>query len=120
MTDKQTTGQTGEMLARQFLLDEGYTILDTNWTSGHLEVDIIALHENTLVFVEVKTRSSSKFGSPEASVTMQKQRNLIRAANSYVLRNHYTYEVRFDIISIIQSAQGTSIEHLPDAFSPKW
>lgn len=120
MTDKQTTGQTGEMLARQFLLDNGYTVLETNWTSGHLEVDIIALHENTLVFVEVKTRSSNAFGAPEASVTLQKQRNLIRAANIYVQRNRYSYEVRFDIISILQTPQGTTIEHLPDAFSPKW
>ncbi|MCQ2263425.1 MAG: YraN family protein [Bacteroidales bacterium] len=120
MTDKQVTGQNGESLAQQHLSANGYMILDTNWRYGHLEVDIIALKENTLAFVEVKTRSSDKINAPEASVNLQKQRNLFRAANYYVTKHGYGYEVRFDIISIVQSAQGSRLEHMPDAFSPKW
>ena len=120
MTDKQIKGQSGEILAKQFLLDHGYTILDTNWRFGHLEVDVIALKDDTLVFVEVKTRASGSLSAPELSVNMQKQRNIIRAANSYVVRNQYSYDVRFDIITVVTTPQGPQLEHIADAYKPRW
>ena len=120
MTDKQIKGQSGEILAKQFLLDHGYTILDTNWRFGHLEVDVIALKDDTLVFVEVKTRASDSLSAPELSVNMQKQRNIIRAANSYVVRNQYTYDVRFDILTVVTTPQGPQLEHIADAYKPRW
>ena len=120
MTDKQMTGQSGEALAKQFLLDHGYTILETNWRFGHLEVDVIALKDDTLVFVEVKTRASGSLSAPELSVNMQKQRNIIRAANSYVVRNQYSYDVRFDIITVVTTPQGPQLEHIADAYKPRW
>lgn len=120
MTDKQIKGQSGEILAKQFLLDHGYTILETNWRFGHLEVDVIALKEDTLVFVEVKTRAGGSLSAPELSVNMQKQRNIIRAANSYVVRNQYTYDVRFDIITVVTTPQGPQLEHIADAYKPRW
>ena len=119
-TEKQETGHAGEDLARSYLIEQGYTILDSNWQWGHLEVDVIALDGQQLVFVEVKTRASAAFGNPESAVTKQKQRNIIRAANGYMTKFGYTYEVRFDIISIVQNGQGTQIEHLKDAYSPNW
>ena len=120
MTEKQMTGQSGEMLAKQYLLDKGYMILETNWRFGHLEVDLIALKEDVLVFVEVKTRSSNSLTAPETSVNAQKQRNIIRAANRYVVRNQYTYDVRFDIITVVTTPQGPQLEHIADAYKPRW
>ncbi len=120
MNDKQAKGQAGEQLAREYLQTNGYAILEANWKWGHLEVDIIAMKENTIVFVEVKTRSSDRMAPPEAAVNSQKQNNLFRAANTFVTRRGYNCEVRFDIISIVQSAEGTQLEHIPDAFIPRW
>ena len=120
MTDKKEIGNEGEALARDHLLQQGYTILDMNWRFGHLEVDIIALKDNQLVFVEVKTRSSSAVLEPQMAVNRQKQRNIIRAANSYILRNRYALEARFDIITVVKNEKGTVVEHLPDAYGPRW
>ncbi len=120
MTEKKEIGDAGEELARLYLMEQGYTILERNWQFGHLEIDIIALKDNTLAFVEVKTRASESFGEPQTAVNKQKQKNIIRAANSYILRNGYTHEARFDIISIVKNAQETKLEHLQDAYSPQW
>lgn len=120
MTEQQRIGNAGESSAQDYLMEQGYTIIETNWHFGHLEVDIIALKEETLVFVEVKTRASSLISSPQQAVNQQKQRNIIRAANVYVLKHEYPYEVRFDIISVIHNKQGDKLEHIPDAYSPKW
>lgn len=120
MTDNQKTGDAGESIARSYLLNQGYKILDTNWRFGHLEVDIIAEHTGMLVFCEVKTRSSANFGSPEQFVTKQKQYNLIRAANFYLTKFNLTHEVRFDIIGIVQNGGKTELTHYKDAFQPTW
>ena len=108
------------MMARDYLMQQGYTIVDTNWQFGHLEIDIIAIRENILAFVEVKTRSSSTVSEPQMAVNQQKQKNIIRAANAYILKNKYNCEARFDIISVIRNEKGTQIEHLPDAYGPRW
>jgi Predicted endonuclease distantly related to archaeal Holliday junction resolvase len=71
--------------------------------------------------VEVKTRKSSAFGEPEEFVTLQKQRNLIRAAASYITKFGITKEVRFDIVSVIlNEQQPAEVKHIPDAFKPRW
>ena len=108
------------MMARDYLMQQGYTIVDTNWQFGHLEIDIIAIRENILAFVEVKTRSNSAVSEPQMAVNQQKQKNIIRAANAYILKNKYNCEARFDIISVIRNEKGTQIEHLPDAYGPRW
>jgi len=119
-TDKQITGQHGEELAAQYLISKGYCILEKNWHIGHLEVDVIASNEEMLVIVEVKTRKSNTFGEPEEFVTLQKQRNLIRAAASYITKTGITKEVRFDIISVIVTDGIESVKHIEDAFKPRW
>ena len=116
LTEKRQTGNAGEEMARSYLIENGYTILENNWQFGHLEVDIIAQENETIVFVEVKTRATTAFGSPEQAVNKQKQRNIIRAANSYILRHNLNYEVRFDIIAIVKN----QIQHFKDAYSPLW
>ena len=118
--NKRELGNEGEIMARDYLMQQGYTIVDTNWQFGHLEIDIIAIRENILAFVEVKTRSSSAVSEPQMAVNQQKQKNIIRAANAYILKNKYNCEARFDIISVIRNEKGTQIEHLPDAYGPRW
>jgi len=120
MTGRQQFGRRGEELAIAFYKDNQYTILETNWQSNHLEVDIIAKNNEYIVFSEVKTRSGNLFGNPEEAVTKQKQRNLIHAANHYVLKHKILLEVRFDIISIVFNGEQYTLEHIPFAFSPKW
>ena len=65
-------GIEGEDKAANYLIREGYTILDRNWRSGHKELDIVAEKDGTLVVAEVKTRTSSKYGNPEDAVTPRK------------------------------------------------
>jgi len=120
MTEKQQFGRRGEELALAFYKDNRYTILEKNWQSNHLEVDIIAKNDEYIAFCEVKTRSGDAFGEPQQSVTSQKQRNIIRAANYYVLKHQIKLDVRFDIIAIVFNGDQYTLEHIPGAFMPKW
>lgn len=118
MADHNELGKRGELLAFSFLRDKGYTILQTNWRRGKLEIDIIALDGDELVFVEVKTRTTALFGEPEDAVNPQKRRHLIQAANAYVIKSGYDKGSRFDVISIIIEKDNCIIHHIPDAFYP--
>jgi putative endonuclease len=111
-------GKKGEETAANYLAAKGYRIIERNWRFGKDEIDIIAEYEDFLVIIEVKTRSSNYYGSPEDAVDEQKQRFLIRAANEYVLRKEIDLEVRFDIFSIVIESGKQSINHLKDAFYP--
>jgi len=107
-------------MAVNLLLQKGYRILERNWRCGHLEVDIIAENDDFLVMVEVKTRKSTAFGSPEMFVDRQKQWHLIRAAIRYAKFKGVTKEIRFDIISVINSPKIQEIKHIENAFKPRW
>lgn len=120
MTEKKELGNKGEELAKEFYEKNNYRVLETQWRFGHLEVDIIAANLESVVFCEVKTRSSSTFGRPEEFVTKQKQRNLIRAANSYIARHRIDKEVRFDIIAILREGGQFELQYIPNAFTPRW
>jgi putative endonuclease len=116
MAEHNETGTKGEELAANFLQEKGYDILETNWRFKNLEADIIAIFKNTLVIVEVKTRSNNYFGEPEVFVNKQKQRNLVKAANEYVQKYNLDYDVRFDIISIVIKGNPPIVNHIEDAF----
>lgn len=118
MATHNETGTKGEQIAANYLEKKGYTVLETNWRFKNLEADIIANINKTLVIAEVKTRKSNYFGEPETFVNKQKQKNLIMAANEYVVRNQLDMEVRFDIISIIINDKEIKINHIEDAFYP--
>lgn len=120
MTDIQELGKKGEEIAKNHLLSLHFTIIETNWRFGHLEVDIIAQDKSTIIFCEVKTRSSVNVMTPEQAVTLQKQKNLIKAANHYVVRNNINKEVRFDIITVLINGDTHTINHIPDAYMPRW
>jgi putative endonuclease len=114
------TGQSGELIALQYIEDTGYRILAKNWRYKHLEVDIIAMDGSILVFVEVKTRRSSSYGLPHEAVGYRKQQQLDRAANLYISYIKHAGEIRFDIVSIlIDSANNHQIEYIKDAFWPE-
>ncbi len=116
MAQHNEIGTKGEEIAVAFLKEKGYTILETNWHFKHLEADIIAQIEKIIVVVEVKTRQSNYFGEPETFVNKQKQKNLIKTANQYIIQNNLQLEVRFDVISIILSDTQKKINHIQDAF----
>jgi len=116
----QDLGKIGEGLAINYLLDKGWIILERNWRYGRLELDLIAKVNTSLVFIEVKTRSQKKYGSPEESVISQKEENIRKASLAYIQKLKYNGEIRFDIISIIldQKNEIREIEHIEDAFFP--
>lgn len=93
-------GKTGEVLAADYLQQRGYTILHQNWRHSHYELDIIALKEKVLHFVEVKSRSSKAFGLPEESVTKKKFQSLLQAADEFLFQHPEYRHVQYDILSI--------------------
>ena len=118
MAEHNDLGAMGEEMARSFLAGKGYKILESNWRNGKNEIDLIALYDEILVIVEVKTRASSIYGEPEIFVNKNKQKALISAANSYIRRNNISNETRFDIVSIIIGSGKHQIHHIEDAFYP--
>ena len=106
-------GRIGEDAAAAFLERSGYTVKGRNVRFGRHELDIIAEDDEYLVFVEVKTRSSGKFGDPSLAVDITKQRKVCRAATAYLKRfGKINAPARFDVISII----GDKVEHILNAF----
>ncbi len=92
----------GETLARKFLKKRGFKILKRNHVSIYGEIDIIAYYKGAISFVEVKTRQSEYFGSPELAVTREKRKRIIRTALNYLIINHVEdVDYRFDVISIL-------------------
>ncbi len=111
-------GKTGEQIAKEYLIRKGYEILEQNWQFNRKEIDIIARNKGLIIVVEVKTRSSDYFGNPEEAVTVTKQKFLIEAADQYLQQLAYDAEVRYDILSILITKKGCSINHIEEAFIP--
>ena len=111
-------GKLGEKMAADLLKKKGYTILKQNYFFGKAEVDIVAQINNQLVFVEVKTRESSYLSDPEYTVSMKKQKQVIKAADAYVKEFDLDMESRFDIVTVIVNNQYSKVDHLEDAFFP--
>lgn len=119
MTDRQKTGKIGEQLAQEHLVALGYEVLEVGFRYRRVELDIIAKHDECLVFIEVKARKGHGFGHPSLAVSTSKERNIAKAARAYMRQIDHTWEVRFDIISILFHADGShQLEHLEDAFFP--
>lgn len=104
----------GEDLAEQYLKKNGYKILERNYSKRYGEIDIVAINNNILVFVEVKTRSSNRFGSPLEAITHWKLRSVIKTAQYYKITHPKLPEqMRIDAISVIISSDGSpTIEHI--------
>jgi len=112
-------GRKGEALAKTYLEQQGFEVLDENWTHGKCEVDLIVYKDRRIVFVEVKTRSSNTFGEPEDFVDARKQKLLVEAADEYIYLMDHQGEVRFDIIAILFDRNAAyKLKHIEDAFWP--
>jgi putative endonuclease len=116
MAEHNELGKFGEEQAVAYLQQQGYAILETNWTYQKAEIDIIAQKDNLLAVVEVKTRSSLDFGLPQEFVKPKKIQLLVKAVNEYIISNDLDVEVRFDIIAVHKDAKNFSIEHIEEAF----
>ncbi|WP_200820208.1 YraN family protein [Acidaminococcus provencensis] len=110
-------GNWGEDAAAQYLEKQGYRIVARNYACAYGELDIIAQTKNTLVFVEVKSRRSLKFGRPAAAVTREKQVHLHRAVFVY-LKEHpgFRGKIRFDIIEVLSLHETLNINHMQACF----
>lgn len=112
MSEHNDTGREGEALAASFLLQKGYEIIDRNWRYGPKEIDIVARDGDTMVFVEVKTRSTLAFELPQEAVTKKKMKNLVEAADAYLIQHNIGLEGRFDIVAVLNGNPPKVIEHL--------
>jgi putative endonuclease len=117
MAKHNELGALGEKIAREFLAEKGFKILDSNWRYLKDELDIIAEHNNFLVVIEVKTRSTWQYGEPHEAVTPKKQKFIVRATEAYINEKEIEKEVRFDVISIVMAGHKVSeLTHIEDAF----
>ena len=111
-------GIEGEDMAADYLSSSGYVILERRFRIHSIEIDIIASQAKELVFVEVKTRSSDFFASPESAVNVKKQKRMILAADYYVRERGIDAEIRFDIVSVVRNRDTEHISHIKNAFPP--
>lgn len=118
MAEHNLLGKKGEEIAKDYLISSGFSLLESSWRYKKKEIDIIAKDGESLVFVEVKTRTDDYWGNPEEFVTKSKQRFLIEAAEAYIIEKDYCGTSRFDIISIIFRGNIPEIEHISEAFYP--
>lgn len=120
MAQHNKLGQEGEQAAREFLIAKGYTVRETNWRLGRLEIDIVAQEPgaNRLHIIEVKTRSDAERFDPMESITPAKIRNLVNAANGYI--NHYQLRmsIQFDVMALEGQSPDFTIHYIPNAFQP--
>ncbi|MBM9519804.1 YraN family protein [Desulforhopalus vacuolatus] len=114
---RQLLGKSGEEMAATELKRKGYTIHARNWRCQYGEIDIIAEKDNCIAIVEVKTRSSEKFGPPTSAVNRRKQGKITRATECWLQENHLDADIRFDVIAIVQQ-RGCKplLEHFENAF----
>lgn len=113
-------GKEGEQAACDFLISKGYTIRETNWRLGRLEIDIVAQEPqaNRLHIIEVKTRSSTEHYDPMLSITRAKIRNLVNAADGYISHFQLKMSVQYDVMIIEGKAPDFTIHFYPNAFQP--
>lgn len=118
MLNRKAIGSDGEKKAIVFLENQGFRILERNYRSKVGEIDIIALRDSLISFVEVKTRRSNDYGSPEEAVNKKKRRRIIRAAKYYLI-SHNLYDkkdVRFDVLALTRKKSSFEIEYFENAF----
>ncbi len=94
------TGKKGELMAAEYLQQQGFMVLHRNWCYYHYEIDIIASKNNVLHFIEVKTRSSHHFGFPEESVSKKKLSNIMKCATQYQYLHPQWKRIQYDILSV--------------------
>jgi putative endonuclease len=119
MQNNKNIGSKGEDIACEYLLSKGYKILNRNWIFNHKEVDVVAVKDNELVFVEMKTRNTDFFEDPYNCVSKRQQKCIIDVAEAYINKFDLDYEVRFDVVGIVTN-EHNKIVHIESAFGPEW
>lgn len=117
MAQHNHLGRHGEDLAVKYLRRKGYRILARNWIFQRKELDIVAIENNQLVVVEVKSRSTDLFERPADAIDLRKIRRIVHATQAYIDMWGIDMEVRFDVISVVGSDDIPQIQHIVDAFS---
>ena len=118
MAEHNDNGALGEELAARYLIGNGFVIRDRQWTHRRLEIDIIAENDALIIFVEVKTRSSKKYGSPLEAIDSSKESRILEAAEAYIETKDIDKTIRFDCIAIVLS-DPPEITHLENAIIPE-
>lgn len=109
--NRKSLGDKGEKIARDFLVNKGYEIIGTNIRNKYGEIDILAKTDNTIVVVEVKTKTSNILGSPEDMVNFRKQKKLITLAKSLI--NEYPQtNIRIDTVAILYNGDKYCVNHI--------
>ncbi len=116
MSDKIKRGNEGEQLAADFLAQKGFEIVERNYRYKRSEIDVIARIDNSLIFIEVKTRSSSDFGHPEEFVDSRKRKKILEGAEHYLYETDWKGNVRYDIVSVRLQNGKAEVVHFEDAF----
>ena len=123
MDSRQHTGKFGEDMAADYLEGKGFTILARNWRSGHYELDIVAVDDDGIHFVEVRTRINPEI-LPQETVNSAKQRKVVEAAKRFLREEAYRrfsdFEAFFDVVGVTLSNDGTDLEYIPQAFIPMY
>jgi len=117
--DTRALGRYGEALAAEYLVRAGFRILARNVHLRHAELDLVALDRGALVFVEVRLRSSARFGSGAESVDARKRRRIIAAARELLARGDLPRapRIRFDVIAVDAARDPPELTHFRDAFT---
>ncbi len=115
MIDKKKIGDKGEKIACDFLIRQGFEILQTNFHSRYGEIDIICKKEDLLVFAEVKTRKNDKFARACEFVDYKKQKKMTITAEYYIMQNNIDMNIRFDVLEIYTD-NAIKINHIINAF----
>jgi putative endonuclease len=119
MASTYEKGQNAEKIAAEYLIEKGYKILHLNWRYYKEELDIIAKHNEMLIFVEVKSRLGHYGETPSEMVSTGKMRHLVNAAEAYIFKYNIAYETRFDVISVtFFNDENYTVEHIEGAFVP--
>jgi putative endonuclease len=120
MAEHNLMGKAGEDAAAKYLEKHDYAIRHRNWHYHHLEIDMVAVKDNEIIFVEVKTRKNSDYGEPYEAVDDKKAKYLMRAADTYIKLYQLDNSIRFDILSLtsIDGMQDFEIKHIKEAFYP--
>lgn len=117
MTRRSLFGKWGEDKAAEYLTKQGYAIIERNYRCRFGEIDIIAVKEGALTFVEVKTRANLKFGRPAASVTKTKQNKIHSTGFHYLSSCNIKYRgFYFDVIEVLRMNGETKLTHLKHCF----
>ncbi|ADO71854.1 YraN family protein [Stigmatella aurantiaca] len=115
--DRRGYGNEAEAMAARFLEQRGYRIRARNFRCRYGELDVVAEHGETVCFVEVRMRSSAVWGDPSHTVSVAKQRRVVKAALHYLFAHELRDRMmRFDVISVVGHGEQAHVEHLPDAF----